>query len=39
MVEGSGDDLVAHLDAEVADLRRKVSWLIKELAKFKKQFE
>jgi len=39
MIEGSGDDRVARLDAEVASLRREVNWLTEELAKFKKQFE
>ncbi len=39
VVEGSGDDRVSHLEAEVAALRREVVWLTEELAKFKKQFE
>ena len=39
VVEGAGDDRVAHLEAEVASLRREVTWLTEELAKFKKQFE
>ncbi len=39
MVEGSANDRVAHLEAVVAELRREVTWLTEELAKFKKQFE
>ncbi len=39
VVEGAGDDRVAHLEAEVASLRREVTWLTEELVKFKKQFE
>ena len=39
MVEGAGDDRLSHLEAEVASLRREVTWLTEELAKFKKQFE
>ena len=39
VVEGAGDDRVAHLEAEVTSLRREVTWLTEELAKFKKQFE
>ena len=39
MVEGAGDDRVSHLEAEIASLRREVTWLTEELAKFKKQFE
>ncbi len=39
VVEGAGDDRIAHLEAEVASLRREVTWLTDELAKFKKQFE
>jgi hypothetical protein len=39
VVEGAADDRVAHLETEVAELRREVSWLTEELAKFKKQFE
>jgi len=39
VVEGTGEDRVAHLEAEVASLRREVTWLTEELAKFKKQFE
>lgn len=39
MVEGAGDDRVAHLEAEVATLKREVAWLTEELLKFKKQFE
>ena len=39
VVEGAGDDRVAHLEAEVASLRREVNWLTEELATFKKQFE
>ena len=39
VVEGAGDDRVSHLEAEVASLRREVTWLTEELAKFKKQFE
>ena len=39
VVEGAGDDRQAHLEAEVASLRREVNWLTEELAKFKKQFE
>ena len=39
VVEGAGDDRVAHLEAEVASLRHEVTWLTEELAKFKKQFE
>ena len=39
VVEGANDDRVSHLEAEVASLRREVTWLTEELAKFKKQFE
>ncbi len=39
VVEGSGDDRVAHLEVEVATLKREVAWLTEELLKFKKQFE
>ncbi len=39
VVEGAADDRVAHLETEVAELRREVNWLTEELAKFKKQFE
>ena len=39
VVEGAGDDRVSHLEAEVASLKREVTWLTEELAKFKKQFE
>ena len=39
LIEGAGDDRVAHLEAEVAALRREVNWLTEELATFKKQFE
>ena len=39
VVEGAGDDRLSHLEAEVASLRREVTWLTEELAKFKKQFE
>ena len=39
VVDGAGDDRVANLEAEVASLRREVTWLTEELAKFKKQFE
>ena len=39
IVDGAGDDRVAHLEAEVASLRREVTWLTEELVKFKKQFE
>ncbi len=39
VVEGAGDDRVSHLEAEVASLRREMTWLTEELAKFKKQFE
>lgn len=39
VVEGAGDDRLSHLEAEVATLRREVTWLTEELAKFKKQFE
>lgn len=39
VVEGAGDDRVSHLEAEVASLRREVTWLTEELARFKKQFE
>ena len=39
VVGGAGDDRVSHLEAEVASLRREVTWLTEELAKFKKQFE
>ncbi len=39
VVEGAGDDRVAHLEAEVSALRREVNWLTEELATFKKQFE
>ena len=39
MVEGAGDDRVSRLEAEVAVLRKEMSWLTEELAKFKRQFE
>ena len=39
VVEGAGDDRLSHIEAEVALLRREVTWLTEELAKFKKQFE
>ena len=39
VVEGANDDRVSHLEAELASLRREVTWLTEELAKFKKQFE
>ena len=39
VVDGAGDDRVANLEAEVAALRREVTWLTEELATFKKQFE
>ena len=39
VVENAADDRVANLEAEVATLRREVTWLTEELAKFKKQFE
>ncbi len=39
VVEGAGDDRVARLEAEVASLRREVTWLTEELARFRKQFE
>ncbi len=39
VVEGAGDDRLSHLEAELASLRREVTWLTEELAKFKKQFE
>ena len=39
VVEGAGDDRLSHLETEVATLRREVTWLTEELAKFKKQFE
>ena len=39
VIDGAGDDRVAHLEAEVASLKRDVNWLTEELAKFKKQFE
>ena len=39
VVEGAGDDRVARLETEVASLRREVTWLTEELAKFTKQFE
>ena len=39
VVEGAGDDRVSHLEAEVASLKREVTWLTEELAKFEKQFE
>ena len=39
VVEGANDDRVSHLEAEVASLRREVTWLSEELVKFKKQFE
>ncbi len=38
-VEGGGDDRVSHLEAEVASLRREVTWLTEEFTKFKRQFE
>ena len=39
MIDGTGDDRVAHLEAEIAALKRDVNWLTEEFAKFKKQFE
>ena len=39
VLEGAGDNRQAHLEAEVASLRREVNWLTEELATFKKQFE
>jgi uncharacterized protein len=39
VVEGSGDDRLSHLEAEVASLRREVAWLTEEFSKFKQQFE
>ncbi len=39
VLEGAGDDRVARLEAEVVSLRREVTWLTEELAKFKKQFD
>ena len=39
VVEGAGDDRVAHLETEVASLRRELQWLTEELLRFKKQFE
>jgi hypothetical protein len=39
IIDGTGDDRVTHLEAEVALLRREVNWLTEELATFKKQFE
>ncbi len=39
LVEGAGDDRMSHLETEVASLRREVTWLTEELAKFKQQFE
>ena len=39
IVEGAADDRVAHLEAEVASLRKEVTWLTEELAAFRKQFE
>lgn len=39
VIHDVGDDRVAHLEAEVASLKRDVNWLTEELAKFKKQFE
>lgn len=39
VVEGSASDRVAQLEADVAALRREVSWLTEELEKFKRQFE
>ena len=39
MVEGAADDRVSRLEAEVAVLRKEMSWLTEELAKFKRQFE
>jgi len=39
VVEGAGDDRLAHLEADVASLRQEVTWLTEELTKFRKQFE
>ena len=39
VVESAADDRVGTLEAEVASLRREVTWLTEELMKFKKQFE
>ena len=39
VIDDAGDDRVAHLEAEVASLKRDVNWLTEELATFKKQFE
>jgi uncharacterized protein YceH (UPF0502 family) len=39
VVDGAADDRVAHLEAEVAAIRRELDWLTDEMAKFKKQFE
>ena len=39
VVESVADDRVGALEAEVASLRREVTWLAEELMKFKKQFE
>ena len=39
LVDAASDDRVAHLETEVASLRREVQWLTEELLKFKKQFE
>ena len=39
VVESAADDRVGALEAEVAALRREVTWLTEELIKFKKQFE
>ena len=39
VVESAADDRVGALEAEVASLRREVTWLTEELIKFKKQFE
>ena len=39
VVESAADDRVGALEAEVAALRREVTWLTEELMKFKQQFE
>ncbi|MEO8103802.1 MAG: DUF480 domain-containing protein [Betaproteobacteria bacterium] len=39
VVESAAGDRVTNLEAEVAALRKEVTWLTEELAKFKRQFD
>ena len=39
VLEDVGDDHMGRLEAEVASLRKEVTWLTEELAKFRKQFD